>query len=166
MNHHAKTLKKSAAQAAIIVLVSVVLSLAVNQLRPNGLPLIGNWSPEARLASASGEGLIISLEDAKSLHDSGQALFLDARPQIWFETGHIKGARSLPTEQVATLASQVLTGVAKETPIITYCDGETCELSHDLALALLEQGFTNVRVLVNGWTLWMDADWPVEGSDI
>jgi rhodanese-related sulfurtransferase len=47
------------------------------------------------------------------------------------------------------------------TPIITYCDGETCELSHDLALFLRDAGFTDSRVLVNGWTVWQQAGLPV-----
>ena len=46
--------------------------------------------------------------------------------------------------------------------IITYCDGETCNLSHDLALFLTEMGFQDVKVLVNGWTVWLDNNQPVE----
>ena len=52
-----------------------------------------------------------------------------------------------------------------ETPIITYCDGETCNLSHDLALFLRDMGFMNVRVLVNGWTAWHESRFPVESSE-
>ena len=38
------------------------------------------------------------------------------------------------------------------TPIVTYCDGETCELSHDLALFLRDAGFTNTA----GAGKWLD----------
>ena len=57
--------------------------------------------------------------------------------------------------------------ISVNTPIITYCDGENCELSHNLAKFLLDMGFTNVRILVNGWSKWQNADLPVEkeGSD-
>jgi rhodanese-related sulfurtransferase len=48
-----------------------------------------------------------------------------------------------------------------DTVIITYCDGESCNLSKDLALFLENLGFTNVRILVNGWTVWHDAGFPV-----
>ena len=41
--------------------------------------------------------------------------------------------------------------------IIAYCDGEHCDLSHELALFLKEMGFENARVLVNGWTVWQQA---------
>ena len=44
--------------------------------------------------------------------------------------------------------------------IITYCDGESCDLSHELALFLKEMGYDNVRILVNGWTVWQHAGLP------
>jgi rhodanese-related sulfurtransferase len=34
-------------------------------------------------------------------------------------------------------------------------------LSHDLALFLKDLGFTRVKVLVNGWTLWKEKNLPV-----
>jgi rhodanese-related sulfurtransferase len=51
-----------------------------------------------------------------------------------------------------------------ENPIVTYCDGETCELSHNLALFLREAGFVNTRVLVDGWKLWQQSGGPVESG--
>ncbi|MEJ2658258.1 MAG: rhodanese-like domain-containing protein, partial [Desulfobacterales bacterium] len=61
---------------------------------------------------------------------------------------------------------QSFTAVTKNIPadatIITYCDGETCELSHHLANFLIDAGFNNVRILVNGWTKWKNADLPIE----
>ena len=149
-------------QALAIVLISGVVGLAVNQIRTDGLPLKGDFSVESGLFSESGGSIVISLEEARSLYETGQAVFLDARPEAWYDMGHIKGAKSLPTEQAPTLIGSVLKGQPKDTALIAYCDGELCELSHDLALALLEKGFTNVRVLVNGWTLWSEAGLPVE----
>ncbi|MFH1138645.1 MAG: rhodanese-like domain-containing protein [Pseudomonadota bacterium] len=151
-------------QAALIVLTSALIGLAVNHLRTDGLPLVEDWSVEARLSSPQGGSLMVTLEEARALHEAGKAVFIDARPEVWFEVGRIEGALNIPAEQVETLYSRVLAGLAKDVAIITYCDGETCELSHDLALALLEKGYTNVRVLVNGWTLWSEAALPVEGS--
>jgi len=52
--------------------------------------------------------------------------------------------------------------ISPDATIITYCDGETCNLSHNLALFLLDMGFSNVRVLINGWTVWLEGNLPVE----
>lgn len=48
--------------------------------------------------------------------------------------------------------------------IVTYCDGESCDLSHELALFLKEMGFENVRVLVNGWSVWQQAGLPTDAG--
>jgi len=51
--------------------------------------------------------------------------------------------------------------ISPDTPIITYCDGEICELSHNLAIFLRDMGFRNVRILVNGWALWKEEGLPI-----
>ena len=56
----------------------------------------------------------------------------------------------------------VIADLANDAVIITYCDGDTCNLSKDLALFLENLGFSKVRILVNGWTVWHDAGLPVE----
>jgi len=55
-------------------------------------------------------------------------------------------------------------GMSNDTLIITYCDGENCDLSHELAIFLRDMGFPNVKVLVNGWTVWQEMNLPVEGD--
>ena len=44
-------------------------------------------------------------------------------------------------------------------PIATL---RSCELSHDLAIFLTDIGFADVRVLVNGWTVWQAAVSPTK----
>jgi rhodanese-related sulfurtransferase len=161
MSHVSSFFRKAAGQAVLVVLLSGAIGLAVNHFRPAGLPLAKDWSVQARLSHPEGGGGVISLDEAKILHASGGAVFLDARPQVWYEVGHIQNARSLPLEDAETRFSAVLAETPKNGAIVTYCDGDTCALSHDLALALQAKGFTNVRVLVNGWTLWSSAGLPV-----
>ena len=59
----------------------------------------------------------------------------------------------------------IIADMKNDAVIITYCDGESCNLSKDLALFLESLGFTNVRVLVNGWTVWRDAGLIVESGN-
>ena len=114
------------------------------------------------MAATSGAGRIISLEKAYELHAQNKALFLDARPDAWYEMGHIRSAKNLPPSQFDELFDKVMGNTPKNQTIVTYCDGEGCELSHDLAVALVQKGFTNVHVLVNGWTLWSESGLPIE----
>jgi len=147
---------------SVIVLAAVAVALISNHFRPAPLPLIGDWSPEARLMSPSGRQIAIPLDEAKNLHESRGAVFLDARPLEEFTKGHIQGAISLPWHEAEQRVMDVTADMANNAVIITYCDGDTCDLSKELALLLENMGFSKVRVLVNGWTVWQQAEFPVE----
>ena len=153
-------------QLALVVLMAAALGLSSNQVRTTGLPLIGNWSPEAQLITASGDSLAVSLEDAEGMYYAHAAIFLDARSPEAYDEGHIEEALNLPWENLpwddfdAKLAA-TLRDFSTETTFIAYCDGDGCSLSGELAMAMLERGYTDVRVLVNGWTLWQDKRLPV-----
>jgi rhodanese-related sulfurtransferase len=153
---------RSIRQLSVIVLAAVAVALISNHFRPAPLPLIGNWSPEARLMSPSGRQMAIPLDEAKNLHQSKVAVFMDARPLEEFTKGHIQGAISLPWHEAEQRVMDVTEDMANDAAIVTYCDGDTCELSKDLALFLENLGFANVRVLINGWTVWQEAGLPVE----
>lgn len=149
-------------QSSGIFLIAVIIALAVNQLHPNKLPLVGDWSMEAQLTLESGESMVIPLEEARESFFSQKALFLDARSSLLYQEGHIQGARNLPWEAVDEYFDAVMTDMPQDTLIITYCDGKDCAQSKDLALELSYRGYENVRVLVNGWSLWKEHHLPVE----
>jgi rhodanese-related sulfurtransferase len=106
--------------------------------------------------------MAISLNEAKTLFQSQKAVFMDARPLEEFISGHIRSARNLPWHEAEQRVMDVIADLPNDALIITYCDGESCNLSKDLALFLDSLGFTNVRVLVNGWSSWQHAGLPVE----
>ena len=147
-------------QLFLIILCGSILGVVANQVR-HDMPLIGNWSPEARLTAETGKNMVISLEEAKRLFSAQGALFLDARPSVLYEEGHIKGARNVPWQSFGDYLDEIM-DIPEDAMIITYCDGETCSLSEDLAKELLSMGFENVRVLVNGWTRWKEAGLTTE----
>jgi len=152
---------RSIRQLSVIVLAAVAVALISNHYRSSPLPLVGDWSQDARMISPSGRQMAISLDEAKTLHQSRGAVFMDARPLAEFAQGHIQGAISLPWSEAEQRAMDVTADLASDAAIVTYCDGDTCDLSRDLALFLENLGFSNVRVLVNGWALWRDAGLPV-----
>jgi len=156
---------RAAWQVPVLVILSAVAALAVNALRADRLPLVGDWSVAARITTSTGERMDISLNEAEKLFFTDAAVFIDARPEEDYARGHIQNARCLPWHEM-DLRFMVVTGeLDLEMPIVTYCDGETCELSHDLALFLRDAGFVNTRVLVNGWTLWQQAGLPMEAGE-
>jgi rhodanese-related sulfurtransferase len=152
-------------EAGLIILLSIAAGLAVNLARTDSIPFVQDWSTEGRLSQDNGDSLAISLAEAKILFKENKAVFLDARSRDLFDEGHIKGSRSLPWHEVDDYFQEALQGMDREAPVITYCDGESCNLSHDLALFLKNMGFSNVKVLINGWTVWIENKLPIEASD-
>jgi rhodanese-related sulfurtransferase len=149
-------------QGSAILVLATVIALSVNQLRPGGLPLVADWSPEAQLKLGSGDSLMIPLDEAEGLFFARSAIFLDARSRELFAVGHVEGAVNLPWDDFELSFDRVMARIPQGTPLVTYCDSESCGLSKDLAMALLAKGYTNVRVLVNGWTLWQEKNLPIE----
>jgi len=154
-------------QGGALLALSFLLALSINQLRPERLPLTGNWSIKDRLTTPDGDRLDISFEEAKKLFMEQSALFIDTRSMDEYEKGHIPGAHSLSWHDVDRRFIEVTEDISPDTLIITYCEGAACELSCDLALFLLDMGFSNVRVLLDGWTEWNKGRLPVEkGNDV
>ncbi len=149
-------------QSLCLLTLAVVLGLTTNWLRHPRLPLFSSQPVLETLPGQGTDSLIISLNEAEDLYFSHSALFLDARPKEFYEMGHIAGAKNLPYEEFNKLFPLVMKGVDRNTTIVTYCDGEHCQLSKHLALALMEKGYMNVYVLENGWTVWKEANLPVE----
>ena len=148
-------------QTIFIILISVAIGSAVNLIRPDGIPFVGTWSMADKLATENGDTMAIPLEDAAALFAENAAVFLDARTPAEYDQGHIQGAVNLPWHEVDNYFETVIMTLDPESMVITYCDGEACSLSHDLALFLKDLGFARVKVLVNGWTLWKEHDLPV-----
>lgn len=149
-------------QSIAVVFLAFGISILVNSLRSDRLALVADWSPEAQLTREGGENLVISFEEAEIHFFAGDAVFLDARSPELYQEGHIQNARNLPWEGYEQYYDKVMNGIAPDALIITYCDGEGCSLSKDLALLLFDRGYRNVRVLVNGWSLWTEDALPVE----
>lgn len=149
-------------QIPVVIIVAGILALSINIFRKSSLPLVGDWSVAARMTTVSGEHLDISIDDAARLFREKAAVFMDARSAAEYRRGHIQGALNLPWQEVDQLFMTVMADLSPDKPIVTYCDGETCNLSHDLAVFLKDMGYVNVKVLVNGWTLWKEAGLPVD----
>lgn len=100
----------------------------------------------------------ISVAELKLAYDA-QASFIiiDARAPGDYVTGHIAGAVSVPFYSVADYLEQLPTDVW----IVTYC-GCPHAASEAAADALLDSGYTQVRVLDEGLDLWVELGYPIE----
>lgn len=108
----------------------------------------------------------LSLVGAKSRFDQKSAVFLDARSPEEYAQGHIPGALDFYADDFEKFAPQVLPQLKdKRQELIAYCHGSSCELSLELGKALMEQGYTNVKVFFGGWPEWKKANYPINTGE-
>lgn len=152
-------LRTALRQTIFILVLSAAVAFTVNALRPGGLPVLQAKESMVQVSDANGT---IALKDALVLSMSGRALFLDARSDWEYENGHIQNALPIPPDEFDYALELYRPRLDKAQNLITYCDGELCELSNKLADKLRSAGFANVYVLKNGWTLWNNEGLPTE----
>ncbi|MEN6374736.1 MAG: rhodanese-like domain-containing protein [Smithella sp.] len=148
-------------EAASLFLIAVVVAIVFNALRSSGVPLFG-FSPAKTVNIQQAKIPEITLAEAYYLYRQQKAVFVDARDPFSFEEGHVAGAINIYPDEVALHLAELKKMVSRGIVVITYCDGPRCPLSHETAQGLKLQGFTAVKVLVDGWSLWQKAGYPVE----
>ncbi len=85
-----------------------------------------------------------------------KALIIDARPKITkFDKGHIPTAMSLPFSEFEKLKGKLPRD--PNTPLVIYCGGLKCKLSHKAAAKAIKMGYTNVKVFATGYPAWKKA---------
>jgi rhodanese-related sulfurtransferase len=167
-----------------LIFIAAVCGIAFNQLSPKGLYLItpfhraniGNQQLKVpvflsrKLFRQQSLNLIphqqseYQLDETYKHFQDCSALFIDARTSEEYLKGHIPQAVSIPLESF-DYQKPVLVDFPVNHKIITYCEGESCSESIDLAVHLNELGFTDVCIFVGGWEKWQAAGYPVKEGD-
>ncbi len=102
----------------------------------------------------------ISVEKAKELFDQ-QVLFLDVRKDKDWDAGRIPGASHLEVKKKMTQEALAKL-VAKDEPVVMYCNGEKCHRSAKASKKAVGWGYTKVYYFRGGLPAWKAAGLPVE----
>ena len=161
--------KNISKELAILLSLAVATAFTVNFLSPKGIALFGDWdisqgviTPKSKDDVVAHELEIQSVPMAKEIYENGKAVFVDVRAQEIYEDGHIKGAVSLPIDQFDDRIDDFIQEYPVTTLIVTYCFGRECDDSHKVAQNLLDEGYTEVKVFIDGYPGWVEQGYPIE----
>ena len=102
----------------------------------------------------------ISRQELQQLIDADSVVVLEALPPMYFEAGHLPGAKNLPLDDIETLAPVLVPD--RTTPVVTYCANLACQNSKIAASRLTALGYTDVRAYEGGKEDWAAAGLPVQ----
>lgn len=151
------TVLSAVSRCLLICFVAAGLGLLVNALSSRGIPLFGPV-PEGN----SGGIAQVDLKQAWALHQAGKAVFVDARSPKEYRAGHIPRAFLLCQDTFEQAVPSWKNLVPLDTLVITYCSGEGCDSSKEVAALLIDEGYSRVKVFFGGWEQWKRAGYPVE----
>ena len=117
----------------------------------------------AHVSSKVAEGEV-SLEEFRAFVERGEAVVVDARPEVLHRLGHVPGASSLPVKDFKASYAKHRSRLEadKGALVVIYCSGVDCEDSTLVRKALGRQGHTRIVIFKGGWDAWTEAGYPVE----
>ena len=151
------TMRQSFLESLLLIIAAIVLGVAYTFVTKQGF-----FAKAQSVQTAVNSNIeMISLATAKELFESNNAIFIDARHEFDYEAGHIHGAVNVALKKFDTHLTW-LNRISKDKLLVVYCDGAECNSSIELAVKLMESGFTNVKVFFGGWQEWNSAKLPIE----
>ncbi|TXC76218.1 rhodanese-like domain-containing protein [Luteibaculum oceani] len=98
----------------------------------------------------------ILIDSAYTLHQKGEAVFLDARERGEYEVSHIKEAKWVGFDDFKI---ERVEDIKKSSPVVVYCS--IGARSEKITRTLKEQGFTQVYNLYGGIFEWVNKEYPI-----
>jgi rhodanese-related sulfurtransferase len=143
-------------EATVVALAASVLALAVNAVRPGGLPLVAGAPYEVLVPCPEPGGPVMALEPGEAARGSARTFLIDARDGAVFATGHLPGAVNVPYDWLDPVPEAVLRELARSiaasraTRVIVYGDGGRPDSGEHLGREISGRGIRNVAFVRGG----------------
>ena len=146
---------------SIIILLSLVLGLVVNQLHSSGIPPKLLMSISSIEKDDAGKIYYISIDSARTLLNNPGTFFIDVRPEDDYRFDHIPGAANLPLFKL--IRESIPEGIATDSLVI-YDEAGNLEQLKLAAGILAKAGTPSVSIIINGYLQWLERNYPVESG--
>jgi rhodanese-related sulfurtransferase len=101
----------------------------------------------------------ITAEQLRARLDQGSVLLLDVRPEAEYQSGHIRGAVSIPVGDLEWRLEKL----PKRKVIVAYCRGPYCVFADEAVRLLRTRGYRAQRLEV-GFPEWKMLGLPIEAA--
>ena len=151
----------------VLSVLAVAAGIAVNAFREKPLGFLYKGKAE-RLAevveciqpseakAADEPAETLDYAQMKKIVESGEAVILDVRPDLFYQLGHIHGALSLPRDECAKAyaANKETLAADKNRLVVVYCAESKCEDAALVTDTLKRLGHTRTAIYIGGWKEW------------
>ena len=138
----------------LLLCAGALVGLAVNAVRPDGVPLVAMQEPTQCAVAA--EPLELDPHDVVDLCTHGGVVVADARPTERFAQGHVAGAVHLPCDASGVSRSAALSYLDEAHMIIVY--GDSTDEARPVAASLAARHPDKaIGVLRGGFEAWSAA---------
>ena len=138
-------------QIIILLLVATVAQAQESAGTTNALPLVASANtPPAATAPTAPLRIIRAELLQMMLQRTNDFVLIDVMPRIYYQDFHIKGAMSIPADEIA----ETVNYWPRNRRIVVYCLDAECDTSREVARALMAMGFMDVLQYEGGKREW------------
>jgi rhodanese-related sulfurtransferase len=124
-----------------------------------GAAMCSPFFASAAAAQASME--MVGLEEARRLHEAGQAMLIDIREPQEHATGVAAGAKLLPMSQIGKRLSEIPTDATKPVLLICNTQNRSANTLRALRTQISAEKYAHVRYVHGGMSEWARRGWPM-----
>jgi rhodanese-related sulfurtransferase len=150
-------------RASISAALTLCAVMALGSCKRSEGNLAPGDGPDALASAAALTGKnvrLLAVGELRDMLEKGEAILVDVRTETQYREGHIKGALSLPKEQIAARLRELPEGKL----IVSYCACPAEHLSIGAALEMKQLGRQNVAALAGGLRAWFREGLPTESG--
>jgi hypothetical protein len=151
-----RRLKTSLVEAVVVSALASALGLAVNAVRPDGLPLVARTPYQILVPCPEPGGPVEAIAADDAVLDSDRTFLVDARPEPEYRRGHLPGAVNLPYDWLDPVPEADLRELAEAiaasgaTRVAVYGDGGRPDSGEHLGREISGRGIKNVGYITGG----------------
>ena len=138
-------------QAFAVSLLALIVAIAVNLIRSDGIPLLPPHSDDLVNTKKIEE---ISLLEARDLLGNKEAFFVDLRPSDSFNLARIPGSLNFPYETIYGMLASFSQQIPIKSRIILYGINKEDTSPWEVASLLQLMGYSNIYIMIDGWSGW------------